>query len=64
VFVVATSHVAWIVAGGALAVWAVIVGFLGIRSAEFPGSARSQRLVITLSVVLVATAIASAILSS
>ena len=47
--------------GGLLALWALLVSFLGITRENFPGSDRSMRLATGISVVLVLLAIASAI---
>lgn len=52
---------AFYVVGGLLAVWAVIVSFLGITREGFPSSKATERLVCVISVVLVAGAIGSAI---
>jgi hypothetical protein len=48
-------------AGGALAVWALIVSFLGIVREDFPATKNAARLVGAISVVLVIGAIGSAI---
>jgi predicted membrane channel-forming protein YqfA (hemolysin III family) len=47
--------------GGLLALWALVVSFLGITRENFPGSDRVMRLLFAISVLLVALAIASAI---
>jgi hypothetical protein len=47
--------------GGLLALWALLVSFLGITRENFPGTDRAMRLLATISVVLVLLAIASAI---
>ena len=47
--------------GGLLALWALLVSFLGITRENFPGSDRTMRLLAGISVVLVLLAIASAI---
>jgi hypothetical protein len=47
--------------GGLLAIWAVLVSFVGIRSEGFPRSGRAMRAVAAISVVLTALAIGSAI---
>jgi hypothetical protein len=52
---------AFYVCGILLAVWAVTVSFLGIRRENFPGSDGTARLVGTISVLLAAAAIGSAI---
>ena len=47
------SKTAVYVLGSALAAWAVALGFIGLRSPEFPGSERGERGVIAISAVLV-----------
>jgi hypothetical protein len=49
------------VAGGLLAVWALVVSFLGIVREDFPSTARATRLVGAISIVLVLLAIGSAV---
>ena len=49
------------IAGGALAVWALIVSALGVMREDFPGSAGATRLVGAISIILVMTAIGLAI---
>lgn len=48
-------------AGGALAVWALVVSFLGIVREDFPATRNAARLVSAISIVLVIGAIGSAI---
>ena len=48
-------------AGGALAAWALIVSALGVMREDFPSTRNATRLVGAISVVLVVTAIGSAI---
>jgi hypothetical protein len=50
--------------GGVLAVWAVILGFIGLRSDTFPSSQTAQRGVMGISVLLVAVAMAMALITS
>ena len=50
--------------GGLLAVWAVVLGFIGLRSETFPATTGAQRAVMGISVVLVALAIGSALITS
>ncbi len=57
------SKVPWYICGGVLALYAVVLAAIGLRRPDFPGSIRGQRAVIAVSVVLVAVAIGSAILS-
>jgi hypothetical protein len=52
------------VLGGLLALWAVIVSFLGITREGFPGSKGVERAIAAISVILVALAIGSAITSA
>ncbi|HEX4012111.1 MAG TPA: hypothetical protein VHX62_18965 [Solirubrobacteraceae bacterium] len=56
-----TSKVPFYICGGLLAVWAVVLGFIGIQRPEFPGSVRGQRGVILITLVFVALAIGTAI---
>ena len=43
------SKTAFFICGGLLAAWAVVLGFLGLRSPEFPGGQRGESGVITIS---------------
>ncbi len=52
------------VLGGLAAAWAVLLFAVGMRSANFPGSAGAMRAVIAVSVLVVAAAMASAVISS
>jgi hypothetical protein len=58
------SKVPFYVAGGALAVWAVVLATIGMNRPDFPGNMRGQRGVIAISVVLVVVAIAMAVHTS
>ena len=58
------SKTGFYICGGLLASWAVVLGVLGLRSPDFPGSLRGERGVITISVVLVVAAMAAAVLTS
>ena len=58
------SKTAFYVLGSVAAVWAIILFAVGMRSPSFPGSAGAQRGVITISVVVVIGAMASAVLTS
>jgi hypothetical protein len=58
------SKTAFYVVGGMLALWAVVLGFIGLRSPEFPGSERGERGVIAISAVLVLAAMTAAVLTS
>jgi|GraSoiStandDraft_5_1057265.scaffolds.fasta_scaffold544567_2 hypothetical protein len=59
-----TSKTPFFIIGGALAVYAVILATIGIQRPKFPFSARGERSVILLTVVMVVLAIAAAILTS
>jgi hypothetical protein len=59
-----TSKTAFYILGGAAAVWAIVLFALGMRTATFPGSAAAQRGVMAISVVLVISAMASAVLTA
>jgi hypothetical protein len=52
------------VCGILFAAWALLVSFLGITRENFPGSAGAQRLVATISIVLAAAAIGTALYTS
>jgi hypothetical protein len=52
------------VLGGILALWALLVSFLGVTRENFPASKRSERLVAFISVTLVILAIGSAIVTA
>jgi hypothetical protein len=52
------------VLGGLAAAWAVLLFAVGMRSESFPGSAGAMRAVIAVSVLVVAAAMASAVISS
>ncbi len=58
------SKTAFYVAGGLLAGWAVVLGFLGLRSPEFPGGTQGARGVMAISAVLVVATMAAAVLTS
>jgi hypothetical protein len=52
------------VLGGLLAVWALVLSFLGITRENFPASKLAELAVATISVVLVAGAIGSALITA
>ena len=56
--------VAFYLLGGLAALWAVTLFAIGMRSHTFPGSAAAQRVVTLISVLIVAAAMASAVISS
>jgi plastocyanin len=59
------SKTAFYIAGGLLALWALFVSLgLGLRMPDFPRNAAGQRLVIFVSVLLVAAAMSTAVLTS
>ena len=57
------SKTAFYIAGGLLVVWAVVIGFIGIRAHDFPAKKTQARGVMALSGVLVALAMATAVLT-
>ena len=52
------------VIGGILAIWALLVSFLGVTRENFPATRSAERTVATISVVLVVAAISAAIITS
>jgi plastocyanin len=58
------SKTPFYVAGGVLAGWAVLVSAMGLRQAEFPRTRGAARTVMGISVALVATAIAMAVVTA
>jgi hypothetical protein len=58
-----SSKAAFYVTAGLLAGWAVLVSFLGLRTAEFPGNAGGARTVMGITATLVAATMISAILT-
>jgi plastocyanin len=64
VLAASTSKTPFYVAGGILAVWAVVLSFVGLRSPSFPGSKGRQGAVIATSALLVLAAMATAVLTS
>ena len=60
-----SSHTAFYIAGGLLALWAVVVSFIGIRGHEnWPSSEGAARGIMGISAVLVVAAMATAVLTS
>ena len=57
----AASKVPFYIAGAVLAAWAVLLAFLGLSRASFPGGRRGQGTVVGISVLLAAAAIGTAI---
>jgi hypothetical protein len=58
------SKTAFYILGSAAAVWAILLFAVGMRSPTFPGSPGAQRGVIAVSVLVVAAAMASAVITS
>jgi hypothetical protein len=58
------SKTPFYILGALAAVWAIILFTVGMRSPTFPGSRAAQRGVITVSVLVVIGAMASAVLTS
>jgi hypothetical protein len=57
------SKVPFYIAGGVLAIWAVVLAGIGLTQPAFPGGERGARGVMTISLVLVVIAIAAGILT-
>jgi hypothetical protein len=58
------SKTIYYIAGSALAIWAVVVSFIGLRSAEFPRNGGAARGVMALSAVLALAAMATAVITA
>ena len=58
------SKTAFYIFGGLLVAWALVVSFLGMSQSEFPRNAGAQRGVQLLTVVLVAGAMATAVITA
>ena len=58
-----TSKTPFYVAGGALAVWAVVVGALGLARQDFPSSDGAKTGIMALSVVLMLAAMATSVMT-
>jgi hypothetical protein len=59
-----SSKVPFYVAGGAFAVWAVVLFAVGMRSASFPGGKGGQRGVVVVTAVLMVAAMATAVITA
>ena len=59
----ATSKVPWFIAGGVLALYAVVLAYVGLHRPDFPYNSRGEHAVLALSAVLAALALAMAIIS-
>jgi hypothetical protein len=57
------SKVPFYIAGGALAAWAVVLAAMGLTNPSFPGGAKGARGVMLISLVLMLTAVAMAIVT-
>jgi hypothetical protein len=57
------SHVPFFIAGGVLAVWAVVLSYIGMKRPAFPYGATGQRAVVGFSALLAAIAIAMAVIT-
>jgi hypothetical protein len=55
------SKVAWYIAGGVLALWAVVVSAIGLKRPDFPAGDGPARLVMLISFVLVVAAMTAAV---
>ena len=62
--VASVSKVPFYIAGGVLAVWAVVLAGLGLSRPEFPGNAGGARAVMGISFVLMVVAMAMAVHTS
>ena len=58
------SKTAFYLCGALLAAWAVVLGFIGLRSPDFPGGESGQRGVIGITAVLVVAAMATAVITA
>ena len=58
------SKIPFYIAGGLLALWAVVLATIGLNRASFPFNVGGERGVVAISVVLAALAIAMAIVTS
>ncbi|TML08775.1 MAG: hypothetical protein E6G41_01370 [Actinobacteria bacterium] len=58
------SKTPFYICGGILALWAVTLGFIGLRSETFPATKSAARGVMGISVLLVAVAAATALITS
>ena len=59
-----TSKTLFYVVGGAAAAWAILLFAVGMRSERFPGSDGALRGIIAISVLMVAAAMASAVITA
>ena len=61
---VETSKTAFYLCGGLLAAWAVVLGFVGLRSPDFPGSGATARGIMAVTAVLMVAAMATAVITA
>ena len=59
-----SEPVAFYILGGAAALWAIALFLIGMSSPRFPGSKAAQGVVTLISILVVAAAMTSAVLSS
>ncbi len=57
------SKAPFLIAGGVLALYAVLLGAIGLRAPSFPGGTGGQRAVMGLTFVLMVVALAAAVLT-
>jgi hypothetical protein len=58
------SKTAFYLCGGLLAVWAVLLGVIGLRSPDFPGSQTATRGVMAVSAALMVATMATAVITA
>jgi hypothetical protein len=58
------SKAPFYIAGGLLAAWAVVLGAIGLSRPAFPGGLPGERIVITISVVLVLATMSMAVVTA
>jgi len=58
------SKTAFYICGGIFAAWAVVLGVVGLRSAEFPGGTTGARAVMGVSAVLMVAAMTTAVITA
>jgi len=58
------SKAPFYICGGLLAAWAVVLGSFGISHPDFPGDAAAQRGAIGITVILVAAALTTAVVTA
>jgi hypothetical protein len=58
------SKTAFYIVGSVFAAWAIVLAFLGLSRAEFPGNAVAARMVMGTSLVLAGAAMATAVITA